>query len=438
MRINRLFALLISICLLAGLCCVPVYAETVVTGSCGDNATWTFDASTGTLTISGTGPMNCKTYSTGGPWNAHLEEIRHIVIEEGITTVIKSAFSNHWLVKSVKIADSVKTIERSAFFCCEALTDLCLGTGVTSIGEMAFNSCWELKNVELPASLQILGIECFSNTGLVEIAIPEGIKTIDDGAFRATALARLYLPASVSKINYAAFGSCAQLKNIYYGGTEEQWAGIDIDNTIEGGDSVNKSLFTATIYDNHKHSFGGGKITREANCTQKGIKTYTCTACGAGKQEIFSGKHIWDSGKITKATCTKDGAKVFNCTVCKETKTETIAAAGHKWDNGTQTADTTVRYSCKNCTAVKTEGTPVISSPTEVTTPSAESDNTTAPAEETNFTENTISAEAEATVSDSVFEEDTVFPWGIVVGIFLAVLAGGGAGVYFWLKKQKR
>lgn len=44
--------------------------------------------------------------------------------------------------------------------------------------------------------------------------------------------------------------------------------------------------------------------------------------------------HVWDEGKVTKdATCTEDGVKTYTCTVpgCGETKTEVISATGHKF-----------------------------------------------------------------------------------------------------------
>ncbi|MFQ9390174.1 MAG: hypothetical protein ACLR1V_16505 [Coprococcus sp.] len=39
-----------------------------------------------------------------------------------------------------------------------------------------------------------------------------------------------------------------------------------------------------------------------------------------------------DDGKVTKeATCTEDGVKTNTCTVCGETKTEIIPAVGHQY-----------------------------------------------------------------------------------------------------------
>ena len=48
-----------------------------------------------------------------------------------------------------------------------------------------------------------------------------------------------------------------------------------------------------------------------------------------------TGNHAWDAGKITtEATCDGKGVKTFTCTVCNETKTEEIAALGHNFSYG--------------------------------------------------------------------------------------------------------
>ena len=140
------------------------------------------------------------------------------------------------------------------------------------------------------------------------------------------------------------------------------------------------------------HSWDGGKVTKAATCTTAGTKTYTCTRCKKTRTETIAatghkavkdaavaatcettGKtegshcsvcgtvlkaqtttaalgHSWDNGKVTKAaTCTTAGTKTYTCTRCKKTRTETIAATGHK-----AVKDVAVAATCE--TAGKTEG----------------------------------------------------------------------------------
>ena len=140
------------------------------------------------------------------------------------------------------------------------------------------------------------------------------------------------------------------------------------------------------------HSWDGGKVTKAATCTAAGTKTYTCTRCKKIRTETIAatghkvvkdaavaatcettGKtegshcsvcgtvlksqttiaalgHSWDGGKVTKAaTCTTAGTKTYTCTRCKKTRTETIAATGHK-----VVKDAAVAATCE--TTGKTEG----------------------------------------------------------------------------------
>ena len=140
------------------------------------------------------------------------------------------------------------------------------------------------------------------------------------------------------------------------------------------------------------HSWDGGRVTKAATCTTAGTKTYTCTRCKKTRTETIAatghkavkdaavaatcettGKtegshcsvcntvikaqtttaalgHSWDGGKVTKAaTCTAAGTKTYTCTRCKKTRTETIAATGHK-----AVKDAAVAATCE--TTGKTEG----------------------------------------------------------------------------------
>lgn len=114
----------------------------------------------------------------------------------------------------------------------------------------------------------------------------------------------------------------------------------------------------------HTHTWDAGVVTKEATCTEAGVKTYTCTTCGATKtEEIPATGHTWNDGEVTTAaTCTEAGVKTYTCTVCNATKPEAIEALGHDWNettvvyaangnNGTKT------YACRRegCTATNTE-----------------------------------------------------------------------------------
>lgn len=68
-----------------------------------------------------------------------------------------------------------------------------------------------------------------------------------------------------------------------------------------------------------------------------------CNLCGATRTIT----HSWNSGKVTtKATCTSKGVKTYTCTVCGATKTEETKKAAHSYDND---CDTT----CNSCGATR-------------------------------------------------------------------------------------
>ena len=90
----RIYVLLLV--LLAGLClCTAASAETH-SGSCGPNATWSLDDA-GKLTISGTGEM------TSYPWSSYCEQVKTVIIKNGIVNIHKFAFSQCSNLKSITI-----------------------------------------------------------------------------------------------------------------------------------------------------------------------------------------------------------------------------------------------------------------------------------------------------------------------------------------------
>ena len=88
--------------------------STAMSGNCGatanDHVTWSFDKSSGTLTISGTGAMADYAVNNTGddrPWKDYAESITKVQISEGVTSLGNSAFQNLTALKETNIPASI-------------------------------------------------------------------------------------------------------------------------------------------------------------------------------------------------------------------------------------------------------------------------------------------------------------------------------------------
>ena len=79
------------------------------------------------------------------------------------------------------------------------------------------------------------------------------------------------------------------------------------------------------------HTWDEGKVTKEATCSETGVKTYTCTRCGGTKtEEIPKTKHNYEEHVETPATCTSRGVSYYVCKNCGlTTSKKQTPATGH-------------------------------------------------------------------------------------------------------------
>ena len=217
-------------------------------GKCGDDLTWSFDESTGILTISGTGEM----YELSPSPFAFDDSIKVIVIGAGATSISDFVFSNCTSLTSVDIPDTVTSIGMGAFSGCSSLTSISIPDSVSVIGSYVFEVCSSLTSITIPSSVTSIGRYPFSGcTSLENIdvdaknityssvngvlfdkditelvcypaghggetyAIPNSITSIIDGAFdKCSSLTSITIPDSVSSIGEFAFSDCTSLKSI--------------------------------------------------------------------------------------------------------------------------------------------------------------------------------------------------------------------------------
>lgn len=225
---KRLVSLLLAFSMM--LTFLPVGAVTAFAEdpewSCGANAsnivTAHFNSASGTLTFSGEGAMeNYQTMHFVAPWKEISNQIKKIVIENGVTSIGSNAFyqcSDMQATLDLSDAKALTSIGNNAFYGCKKLTgSLEIPDSVTEIGAEAFLDCDNLSgNFELPEGLQSVGNDAFYNcynlTG--GLKLPDTVTSIGTGAFYncANLDGYLVLSSSLTKIPKIAFNNCVNLK----------------------------------------------------------------------------------------------------------------------------------------------------------------------------------------------------------------------------------
>lgn len=145
---------------------VYVYAEEneVKSGTCGDNAAWTLE--NGTLTISGSGAMEDYSSTSPVPWDSYRNTIQNIIIENGITNIGKNAFSYSG-IRTIDLPESIVNIGSFAFYYCHFLYQITIPDKVEHIGNYAFCGC-RIKEITIPKSVTEIEVSAFTCCSYLE------------------------------------------------------------------------------------------------------------------------------------------------------------------------------------------------------------------------------------------------------------------------------
>ena len=244
-------------------------------GACGEvdkkhgldgwEVTWQVSKSAGSdyydvLTISGSGEMADFSSYKGHPWYSYDGTLKSVVIEEGVTSIGKYAFTYTGKQGAeVTIPASVTAIVESAFFYSHFQTiTFAESSQLTSIGDKAFQKCSALTTVTIPASVTSIGNNAFN---------------------QCSALTTVTIPASVTSIGHNAFNQCSALNTVNFA------AGSQL--TSIGNKAFNQcsALTTVTIPDN---------VISIGNYAFQGCKALTTVDFAAGSQLQTIGSNAFD------------------------------------------------------------------------------------------------------------------------------------------------
>lgn len=197
--------------------------------------TWNL-SSDGTLTISGTDMPDYQSRAEI-PWSEDWDNVKKIVIEDGVTCIGRDAFVSCRYSTSVTIPNSVTSIGYEAFSGCSSLTSITIPESVTSIGYGAFSDCSGLTSIDIPNSVTSIGAYAFSGcSGLTSFTIPSSVTRIEERTFfGCSSITSIIIPESVTSIGEMQFKGGALSSITNYATTPQEIEGHtfnDYDNVI--------------------------------------------------------------------------------------------------------------------------------------------------------------------------------------------------------------
>jgi len=159
---------------------------------------------------------------------SNCSNLRYVEIYDNNRYIRENAFDGCASLESIIFGDFTEVIEEAAFQNCRKLRSIDL-INVTEIQNKAFAGCVNLENINLE-NVSFIGYMAFFECKITDLVLPDTITSIDGLAFSETNLENLVLPNSIRQLRVDSFEYIkSRVLNIYYNGTIDEWANVDID-----------------------------------------------------------------------------------------------------------------------------------------------------------------------------------------------------------------
>lgn len=241
------------------------------------------------------------------------------------------------------------------------------GYPVTTVGSNAFLGCRSFDKLVISENITKLERRAFSGcAGLTHVIVPATVGSLSAGYVfsECNNLYSITIPKAITKVGDFTVDECFNLTDVWYEGTEEDRAKMEIHGT-------NDLLAKATWHYNScpgEHTIPSTTLVREASCTEIGLAKGNCTACG---HEVTVPSalipHTVENYKAKiKATCTRNGSEVGTCVDCEQELTRVVPASGHAFGEAVVTKEATATETgvktktCANCDKTEEEEIPVL------------------------------------------------------------------------------
>ena len=251
--------------------------------------------------------------SIGDEAFAYCEDLKSIIICEGVKSINPWAFGECANLISVVIPDTLTSIGEGAFTSCNSLAEINISPNVTFVGARAFEDCESLIAIDLPDNLTSIEDELFAGCpNLAEVNIPEKVISIGFRAFEnCESLERVIIPNGVTSIERETFSGCTSLKSIVVG------QGVaSIEKNAFGG---NVELASIIVDENNPiyHSSGNCLIETASKTLVMGCQNSAIPADGSVthiSQYAFNGCKGMRSIEIPSSVISISKGAFYECT----------------------------------------------------------------------------------------------------------------------------
>ena len=358
-----------------------------------------------------TGMSIPKSVTEIGDFGLAGDGLTAVTLPDGLQSLGRGAFDTCASLTNTTLPAAITAVPGKCFADCTKLLNVKYAGTVTAIGDLAFESCKSLVTAPIPATVTELGASAFNGcVALTDVTLPAGVTAIPDGCFQGCiALKDMKLPGTVTSVGHNAFTGCTALGDVrcygapptvepagaaehsfepaivtihynpdpVYGWTfdaDGKWQGYTVsskgaclhtgygttENTVpatcgEAGrvdticSNCGEVISTKEIPATGEHTWDNGTVTTEPTENEPGVRTFTCTVCGATKTVPIpaTGAHDYQFTRTVAPTCTAGGYDLYTCSGCGATeKRNSKPALGHKWDSGKVTTEPTETTAC--------------------------------------------------------------------------------------------
>ena len=270
-------------------------------------------------------------------------QLETVKLGNTLATMNNGMFWGCSALKEVKIPDSVTAINGNVFRECTSLETLVIPqNAVLNKASYVFQGCTNLRSLTISSPLTEIAMNMFDGCEkLTSFTIPDTVKTIANYAFQGTSIERLHLPKLITSLSNYSLAGCDTLKEITVDSANTVFTSVDgvlynSDNEIQcypaGKELENGVLVIPEEVGIYKYAFAGVKTVKEVYLPSSMVvvPAYAFYGCESIEKVVIA------------EGATQIGNYAFqNCTSLKEIVIpDTVTSIGSSAFNGTSSLKT--------------------------------------------------------------------------------------------------